>query len=608
MKFLCGAAVAIMIASLTVTLVGPAQVARAWDSSCFNPPVTQREINWLGVTWFKDSQSYRDSNLNSNYVTTSDFLSWRYFAANGSSGSEIQIKLDGGAFESMPYPCGALSYTGLSEGVHTLRIEQNLGSSYGWCASWVWGNCTDLNFYVDSTPPPTFLTTSPTDEQVVRSNHEFRWNPTVDATSGTKSYGLFVDGVQVAAVDSNSCTTYCAATPSSRMADGPHSYYVVATDGGGLTRTTVTTGFVVRDIPTAVLAHSPSRGLTGKAVNLTATSSSIPNGGALTYDWDLDNDGTFEKSTGSAGTTSVTFSSRGRKVVAVRVTSPGGLQVMASSEIDVFEMPPPGEVGVTINDGANYATSKSVGLDIVWPEYASTVRISNDGGFKSDLTRSFDVDSPITWDLDDSVSGVYTKIVYIRFEGIGIDSTRTYSDDIIFDNRPPAVATVEGQVVGDYLNLSLLATDLESGLQTVDIGSDERFVTTPYSTTILAKASEVGATLNSSSVRKLDTTRVKIRIRDRAGNATAWMSVASNKTTSISLRTISTPAEISRMAKIRTNGLRRLTMKVNSASRKVCMMVGSAVIGLRKGTCGLTFVTVTNRGKTTTRLVKIPVR
>ena len=606
MKFLGGSVLAVLAASLTVTLASPANVAMAWDSSCFNPPVTQREVYWLGVSWF----GYPDSNLNSNFVTTSNFLSWRYFAASGSSGSEIQVKLDGGSFESMPYPCGALSYTGLSEGVHTLRIEQNLGSGFGWCASWVWENCTNRTFYIDSTPPPTFLATTPTEGQVVRSNHEFRWNPTTDATSGTKSYALFVDGTQVATIDPASCSTFCAATPSSLLADGAHSFYVIATDGGGLTRATSITNFVVRDLPVAILTHSPSQGLTGRAVALSATSSTIPNGGALTYEWDLDNDGTFEKSTGSTGTTNVTFSSRGRKTVNVRVTSPGGLQATSANEFDVFESPPAGEVGVTINDGANYTTAKGVGLSVVWPEYVSKVRISNDGGFKPELTQTFDVNSPISWELDDTVSGVYTKIVYIRFEGTGVDSTRTYSDDIIFDNRPPAVATAEGQVVGEYLNVSLLATDLESGLQTVDIGTEEKFVTTPYSTTILAKTSEISASVSTASVRKFDTGNVKVRVRDKAGNKTAWISISSKssaKASSISLREISTPSEIAEMARIQTNGVRRLAIKINQASRRTCMMVGGSVIGLKKGTCGLSLVLTPVKGKLSTRSIKLPV-
>ena len=613
-----GRAILVIIATIIVVVfANNGHEAKAWEPSCFNPPVTQREVYWLGISWF----GYQDSNLNSNFVTTSNFLSWRYFAASGSGGSEIQVKLDGGVFDSMPYPCGALSYTGLAEGVHTLRIEQNLGSSFGWCASWVWENCTNRTFYVDSTPPPSFLTTSPTESQEVRSNHEFRWSPTTDATSGTRSYSLFIDGSQVSSIDASSCATYCATTPSSLMADGAHAFYVVATDGGGLTRTSATTNFIVHDLPTAVLAHSPSQGLTGKAITLNATSSSIANGGTLSYEWDLDNDGTYEQSTGTSGTTSAMFSTRRTKTVNVRVTAPGGLQAVAANEIEVFQTPLPGEVGVTINNGANYTTSKSVGLNIVWPDYASTVRISNDGGFKTDLTRTYDVDTPINWELDDTVSGIYTKIVYIRFDGPGIDTTRTYSDDIIFDNRPPAVATAEGQVAGDYLNVSLLATDLESGLQTVDIGTEDKFVTTPYSTTILAKTSEIGTAINTSALRNFGSSEIKVRVRDKAGNQTAWIlitpkssssslansSATPTKASSISLREISTPAEIAEMAKIQTNGVGRVSIRITSSSRKTCMMVGSAVIGLRKGTCGLNLSLIPLRGKPITKSIKLPV-
>jgi hypothetical protein len=628
--------------AMTLTFVGSQKSAKAWDSNCYNPPVTQREVNWLGVSWF----GYQDSNLNSNFVTSSNFLSWRYFAAAGSSGSEIQIKLDGGSFVSMPYPCGALSYTGLSEGVHTLRIEQNLGSSFGWCASWVWSNCTDRTFYVDSTPPPSFVTNSPVLNAVVASNPQFQWDTTTDATSGTKSYALFIDGVSVITVDQSSCTNTCSALSPALLADGDHSYYVVATDGAGLTRTTSTVQFEVRDSPTAALSHTPLQGLTGKAVTLQAGASAIANNGALTYDWDLDGNGSFETSTGVVANASVTFSTRGTKSVSVRTTSVGGATSTASNSVEVFQSPPGGEIGLTINDGANYTTTKTVGLNLVWPEYASTVRISNDGGFKANMTQAFDIDTPISWALDDSANGVYTKIVYIRFDGTNLDSTRTYSDDIIFDNRPPAVASTNVDVVGDYFSISLLATDVESGISTVDIGNESNFVTSPYATSILTKITEVDVSVNSSSVKKSSVGGLKIRVSDKAGNKTSWIvvkattisptvttiaptvatiaptvatiaptvaTVAPTTTTvvpvrtSISRREISTPTQIASMVKLSTNSAKKFSLKVNASGAKTCMMVGLSVIGLKRGTCSLTLSMIPRKGKTTSKQFKIRV-
>ena len=607
--------------AMTLTFAGSHQVAKAWDSDCFNPPVTQREVNWLGVSWF----GYQDSNLNSNFATSSNFLSWRYFAASGSGGSEIQIKLDGGSFNSMPYPCGALSYTGLSEGVHTLRIEQNLGPSFGWCASWVWSNCTDRTFYVDSTPPPVFVSNAPAGNAVVTSNPQFQWNTTTDATSGTKTYALFIDNISVSTVDQSSCLTTCSVQSPSLLADGAHSFYIIATDGAGLTRATSTVDFEVRDSPNAALTHSPLQGLTGKAVTLNAGTSAIANNGALTFDWDLDGNGSFETSTETVAKASVTFSTRGAKTVSVRTTSVGGAISTASNSFDVFQTPPGGEIGLSINEGANYTITKVVGLNIVWPEYASSVRISNDGGFKVDMTQTFDVSTPIPWSLDDSIKGVYTKIVYIRFDGTNVDSTRTYSDDIIFDNQPPAVASANVDVVGDYLDVSLLASDLESGLLTVDIGDENKFVTSPYSASILTKISELNVSVGAASVKKTSVSGLKVRVSDKAGNRTSWISVSSNSSktpgvpdvdsgptpssrrTTISLREISTSAEIATIAKLNVTGAKKLSIRANTQSRKFCMMVGQAIIGLKKGSCSLMLTVTPQKGKAITKQLRIKV-
>ena len=587
--------------TMFLAIVGSPQTAKAWDSNCYNPPVTQREVNWLGVSWF----GQQDSNLNSNLATSSTFLSWRYFAAGGSAGSEIQIKLDDGSFVSMPYPCGALSYTGLSEGAHTIRIEQNLGSGFGWCASWVWSNCTDRTFYIDSTPPPIFVSNSPVQNAVVTSSPQFQWSPTTDATSGTKSYALFIDGISIATVDQSSCTTTCSVLPPSPLADGTHSFYVVATDGVGLTRATATVQFEVRDSPSAVLSHSPLQGLTGKAVSFQAGASTIANEGVLNYDWDLDGNGSFETSTGTIANTSVTFSTRGTKTVAVRVTSVGGETSTASNSVEIFQSPTGGETGLSINEGANYTITKAVNLNIVWPEYASTVRISNDGGFKAELTQTFQVNTPISWALDDSINGIYTKIVYIRFDGTNIDSSRTYSDDIIFDNRPPAVASVNADVVGEYLDISLLASDLESGLLTVDIGDENKFVTSPYSTSILTKISEINVTVGTSSVKKTSIAGLKVRVSDKAGNKTLWMAVGANSPKSssgvtparstISLREISTPLEIANIAKLNVTNAKKIVVSIQS--KKTCMLVGRAVIGLKKGKCILNMTVTPQKGK-----------
>ena len=68
-------------------------------------------------------------------------------------------------------------------------------------------------------------------------------------------------------------------------------------------------------VATATPDHSDTAPLT---VSLDGSGSTDPNGSALTYAWDLDNDGNFNDATGV--TTSATFSAEGQYTVRLKVT------------------------------------------------------------------------------------------------------------------------------------------------------------------------------------------------------------------------------------------------------------------------------------------------
>jgi hypothetical protein len=159
--------------------------------------------------------------------------------------------------------------------------------------------------------------------------------------------------------------------------------------------------------------------------------------------------------------------------------------------------------------------------------------------------------------------------------------------------------------VGEYLDVSLLASDLESGLLTVDIGDENKFVTSPYSTSILTKISEINVTVGTSSVKKTSVAGLKVRVRDKAGNKTLWMAVNANSPKSapgvtpvrstISLREISTPLEIANIAKLNVINAKKIVVSIQS--KKTCMLVGRAVIGLKKGKCILNMTVTPQKGK-----------
>ena len=134
-------------------------------------------------------------------------------------------------------------------------------------------------------------------------------------------------------------------------------------------------------IPSAALAPQAGPTLTGAIVRLDASASAVPFASVADYEWDLDGDGSFERSTGTVGETSTSYATRGVRDVRVRVTAPSGKTAATSSSVDVRQAPPPGVVGVSINDGAQFTNDPRVTLRSVWPGLTTNLTVANDGGF-----------------------------------------------------------------------------------------------------------------------------------------------------------------------------------------------------------------------------------
>ena len=303
-------------------------------------------------------------------------------------------------------------------------------------------------------------------------------------------------------------------------------------------------------------------------------------------------------------------------------------------EIKTFVTTPP--VGITVNGGANYTTSNSVTLGISWPVGATGMAISNDGGFRSSSVTNASLATSFDWTIDDSVQGVYTKIVYVRFSGPGIDSSRAYSDDIIFDNKAPAVASSTAEQAGSYIVLTLAASDEESGLSKVEINNVDKTVNADYSTTVLVKASDVGLGASSASVRKLALGSLRIRLSDKAGNKTSWISLGAAVTTSVApmvtttVAPVNSPAigvvnvstatspklttskpatakSIATFAKLNVLSTSKVSLKVVASSAKYCKASGTTLKGLKAGSCKVTVTVTPKKGKATSKTVTLKV-
>lgn len=261
--------------------------------------------------------------------------------------------------------------------------------------------------------------------------------------------------------------------------------------------------------PTAELTVSEGRTVTGEAVTLDASRSEMPMGRVTTYEWDLDSDGSYEKTTDIA-TTDVSFSSVGRRAVGVRVTGSSGRTATAQASVDVSRAPPPGVVGVSINAGAQFTNDPSVEVRPVWPRFTTTLTISNDGGFAG--SAAFPVDAGVRWRLDSSGPERLPKTVYVRFDG----ATQTFQDDIILDETSPVVrsASLAGVASATVARarsygIRVRASDKTSGVAKAQVASNKRkpLAIQNYAARLKVKA--------KSRPRW-------VRVQDRAGNWSSW--------------------------------------------------------------------------------------
>ncbi|WP_159397107.1 PQQ-dependent sugar dehydrogenase [Sorangium cellulosum] len=131
--------------------------------------------------------------------------------------------------------------------------------------------------------------------------------------------------------------------------------YYVDFDGGNIYRVAY---FAGNTPPEARLTASPTSGPAPLTVHLDASGSSdAEDGGALSFAWDLDGDGAFDDATGP--TTTATFTTPGRHVVAVRVSDSHGAERVASAAV-VTDNSPPVPVIDAPAPGSSWSVNQSV--------------------------------------------------------------------------------------------------------------------------------------------------------------------------------------------------------------------------------------------------------
>jgi hypothetical protein len=255
----------------------------------------------------------------------------------------------------------------------------------------------------------------------------------------------------------------------------------------------------------------------------------------------LNNDGVFEESSSDKKNVVTSFGSAGTYPVSLRVTSLWGEVDIETVDLVVYKNPASGEPGVSINDGLSFTNSKSVTLDVVWPKFATELRISNDGGFATSRTITKGLDSKVSWELDDSIYGLYTKNVYVRFSGTKIDATKTYVDDIVLDTTAPKLNSASSAKGSGAVDASMI-TGISSFVNS-DVRLAKKAKTSTKIVRIKTKAKDdrsglgkVQVALSASGKSAVSikyktqvkiaipkaTKKVWVRVADGAGNWSKW--------------------------------------------------------------------------------------
>ena len=434
------------------------------------------------------------------------------------SGGHTQCSFQGTLTGAFGFPDCNNPYTELSQGDddYEFTVQENEGTMDPTPASWSWT--------VDTMAPSTPALSDPADNAHVDSaTPTFKWIASTDPMpggfiqipgSGVDHYELLIDGSKDGDV---AC---CQSAPAHPLSEGPHHWRVRAVDRAGNQsglsgERTVEYG----SPPVAVLHAAPNPALAGATVTLDGTESSDAEGPIADYAWDTDGDGSFERDTGGAATTTVSFAQPGTYTIGLRVTDAVGKTSQATANLQVNPGVAPGSLfGITIDNGAQYTRDPNVVIGIKAAPSVNSVILSNDGGFL--VPSTFPIAKEIKWRLDSSGPERLPKIVYARFRAGTIVLDTTFSDDIILDETPPVVeqasfAGAPGAASAARLRayvVKVKATDSNSGVAKLQLAAVKR------------KPGKL--------IRYKRTVRVKlaakpkfIRARDRAGNFSPWKKI-----------------------------------------------------------------------------------
>jgi hypothetical protein len=375
------------------------------------------------------------------------------------------------------------------------------------------------NFTVDTHAPVGVALQAPAaDASDFPVNGDFSWSAGSDTYAGIDHYELWIGGSKNRDVPTSACSAGTCAAKAEGLTEGARSWQIRAVDGVGNTAQTETRAVSAGAAPTPAFTISPNPALAGRSVTFNGGTSADESGIAR-YEWDLDGDGAFETDAGASPTATRLYEAPTTITIRLRITDGVGKQATTQQQLRV--VPPTGTAplfGISINSGAQYTRTPEVTLLVKAPASATSILVSNDGGFLAPLT--FPTATSVKWKLESSGPERLPKIVYARFM-LGPIISENYTDDIILDEKPPIVdeakfvetaapaAGAAKAAVRAAFKLRVRARDSNSGVSRVQVTASK------------SKPGKLLRYRKRLTVRSA--TRPKfLRARDKAGNFSRW--------------------------------------------------------------------------------------
>jgi large repetitive protein len=429
-----------------------------------------------------------------NQVNQGDPVSCSSAGSSDPDGGNLRYEwsVDGGAFiEGGP----TFSPSNLAPGSHTitLRVTDNAGAT-DTASDQVSVNAPPVArvSFADATPEPG------QNPQVPLVGHPviFSAEASTDPGGSIVAYAWDIDGD---GFDDGS-----GVTQQFSFADaGPKTVALRVTDNSGATDVE-TVSFRVNSPPVpGEIFTSPEFPIKNQPIQLTSTAGD-PDGDALSYAWDLDNDGQFDDSTSPNPTTS--FATTGEKTIGLRVTDSGGISravtppkmILVQDTVPTAgfnfapEFPLPGQA-VTFTSSAVASAGKSIGA----------------------LEWDFDYDGvPANFNVEATGSSVSHAFASPGAKRVGLRATEVdggfaIATASVIVNAPPRAGFIvsPGEAFeGDGVTLSSTSAD-----------SDDRIVRQDWDLDNDAQFDDANAAVVSANFVRAGTYPLALRVTDSRG-------------------------------------------------------------------------------------------